>query len=500
MVKNAFANLCRGGAVAFVALLLPPFLTRILSKDAYGTWLLILQLSTFVSFFDFGIQTAVGRYIAHCNELGDTNQRDSIVSTSLAILTASGAVATGGLFLLSWQLPSLFHNMPAELHQDARLALLYVGGSLAFTLPFTVLGGIFIGLQRYDILAWIIGSSKIIGAIFVVLIANYTKSIVSMAIVLAISNISTYLWMFLVYRRSPASVNFSLKLVTRESAKEIIDYCFGLFIWSIGMLLITGLDTTIVGYFDYKSVSYYAVASSVVVFIAGVQGSAFSALMPVAAKGANKDPKILGELLISSTRISVLTSMILGLTLFTFGEDILTRWINVEYAINSIFVLKLLVIANVIRSSLIPYSVILIGTGEQRLVTKSPLIEGVINLVVSVIATYILGMYGAALGTIVGSLALWLMCIFDNMPRTQKIYFNKNKFMKKALLKPILSILIPTSITYFISSIFSMNSNLVTLFLWSMSCMLIFMTSIFLIGINKVERIKIFIAAKNLCR
>jgi O-antigen/teichoic acid export membrane protein len=90
MVKNAFANLCRGGAAALVALLLPPFLTRILSKDAYGTWLLILQLSTYVSLLDFGIQTAVGRFVAHHNELGEFQERDGIVSTALAILIGSG--------------------------------------------------------------------------------------------------------------------------------------------------------------------------------------------------------------------------------------------------------------------------------------------------------------------------------------------------------------------------------------------------------------------------
>jgi O-antigen/teichoic acid export membrane protein len=58
LVKNAFANVCRGGAAALVMLLMPPFLTRILSKDAYGAWLLILQLATYVSLLDFGIQIA----------------------------------------------------------------------------------------------------------------------------------------------------------------------------------------------------------------------------------------------------------------------------------------------------------------------------------------------------------------------------------------------------------------------------------------------------------
>jgi O-antigen/teichoic acid export membrane protein len=498
LVKNAFANLCRGGAAALVTLLLPPFLTRILSKDVYGTWLLILQLSTYVSFLDFGVQTAVGRYVAHCNELGDTKQRDSIVSTALAILTALGLLAMVGIAILSWQLPHVFKDMPVELQQDSQLALLFVGSSLAIALPLNTFGGIFIGLQRYDIPAWIIGSSKIIGAVFVVLVAKSTNSIVWMAIVLAITNIATYLWMFLAYKILSVSVNISHKFVTTGSTKELLDYCSALFIWSIGMLLISGLDTTIVGYFDYKSVGYYSVASSIVIFVGGIQSSAFSSLMPAAAASANKDPKILGKLLISTTRISVLTSTTFGLTLFIFGREILTRWIGIDYANNSILILQFLVVANVIRSSLIPYSMLLIGTGEQRLVKKSPLIEGGVNLLVSIIATYLVGAYGVAIGTIVGSITLWLMCIFDNMPRTSKIHFDRKKFINQALLRPIASIAIPTIIVYTVSNAFSMNSNLIILSIWLIASLIIFIASIFLVGMSRTERMQIFLVAKKI--
>ena len=90
IAKNAFANICRIGVGALVSLSVPPFLIGILSKEAYGTWLLILQLSAYVSFLEFGIQTAVGRYVAHHNELGEFRERDRIVSTALAILTGLG--------------------------------------------------------------------------------------------------------------------------------------------------------------------------------------------------------------------------------------------------------------------------------------------------------------------------------------------------------------------------------------------------------------------------
>ena len=87
LVKNAIANVIRGGATALVAIALPPFLTRLMSPSAFGAWVLILQLSAFVGYLDFGIQTAVGRFVAHANERGDTEHRDRIVNTSLAVLS-----------------------------------------------------------------------------------------------------------------------------------------------------------------------------------------------------------------------------------------------------------------------------------------------------------------------------------------------------------------------------------------------------------------------------
>src|SRR5882757_7755369 len=90
LLKNATANVARGSAAAMVAVILPPFLVRLMSPDSYSAWSLILQLSAYVGYLDFGIQTAVGRFVAHANEKGDPERRDVIVSTSFAALTAAG--------------------------------------------------------------------------------------------------------------------------------------------------------------------------------------------------------------------------------------------------------------------------------------------------------------------------------------------------------------------------------------------------------------------------
>src|ERR1700687_4042703 len=112
LIKNAAANIIRGGAAAFVALALPPFLTRLMPADSYGAWSLVLQISAYVGYLDFGIQTAVGRFVAHANERNDPDQRDRIVCTSLAVLSISGLLAWVGTLLLAVFLPDLFKQLP----------------------------------------------------------------------------------------------------------------------------------------------------------------------------------------------------------------------------------------------------------------------------------------------------------------------------------------------------------------------------------------------------
>jgi O-antigen/teichoic acid export membrane protein len=439
MFKNAFANLCRGGAAALVAILLPPFLTRILSKDAYGTWLLILQLSTYVSLLDFGIQTAVGRFVAHHNELGEFQERDSIVSTALAILIGSGLLAIGGVSILAWQLPSLFKNMPAELHQDAQLALLCVGVSLAVALPFSVFGGIFVGLQRYDVPGWIIGSSKLLGGIFVVLIANASHSIVMMAVVMGIVNIGAGIWQFLAYRKLASNIRLSASLVSRSGGKEISSYCFSLSIWTLAMLLVSGLDTVIIGYFDYGAVTPYVLANSIVAIVAGIQSSVFSVLMPKAATlGSKGDSLALGRMLIDSTRYNMLILLAISTPLMMFGELIISVWVGEQYRESTVLFLKVLLVANLIRLSAYPYAIILIGTGQQQKVIITPMMEGLSNFIASVSLASAFGGVGVAFGTVIGGSVGVLSNIFYNMRNTREIENDLGSYLTTGLLKPIL--------------------------------------------------------------
>ena len=85
-----------------------------------------------------------------------------------------------------------------------------------------------------------------------------------------------------------------------------------------------------------------------------------------------------------------------GLPLIIFAGPIIRVWIGAQFQQEGGVLLAILVIANVVRLAGVPYVTILVGTGQQRLVIVSPVLEGVSNLVASIF----LGMRYGALGSL----------------------------------------------------------------------------------------------------
>jgi O-antigen/teichoic acid export membrane protein len=437
LVKNAAANVVRGSASAVVAVVTPLFLVRLMSVDSYGVWSLVLQLSAYVGYLDFGIQTAVGRFVAHSNEKSDEAQRDGIVSTSFAALTVIGAVVLLASFGVAFLFPHVFRHMPSALVGDAGVAFVLVASSLAIGLPASVFNGIFIGLQRYEVPAAIIGGSRIFSALLIILVVRSGGDLARMGLAVAAVNLASYALQYLLYKKMAPTVHFSARLVSWRAGRELFDYCFSLTVWSFAMLLVNGLDLSLVGYFQFEKLAYYAVAATAVTFLAGLQNAVFGVLIPsTAVLQARGDSKELGRVMVTATRYGVFLLLLTGLPLILTAKSILTLWVGPAYAISGERILQILVAANLIRLSAAPYVMTLIGTGQQRLVIVTPLMEGFSNLFASAVGGYLLGALGIAIGTFFGSLVGAGGILFYNMRRTVALEFRLTDYMRDGLFRP----------------------------------------------------------------
>jgi O-antigen/teichoic acid export membrane protein len=441
LLKNAAVNVARGSAAAVVAIVLPPFLVRLMTPDAYGTWSLVLQISAYVAYLDFGIQTAIGRFVAHANEKGDAQRRDQILSTSMAVLSIAGALAVAGSIGVAIMFPYIFRQIPSTLLGQARIALVIVASSLAIGLPASTFNGIFIGLQKNEVPASIIAGSRLISAVGLIYVVRHGGGLLPMGVMTAAVNIASYLVQYLMYRRVARGTKVSRKLISRVAARELFDYCFSLTIWSFATLLITGLDLTLVGFFDFRSLGYYSVAATLITFILGLQNAIFATMIPAAAVlDARGDTSELGSILIQTTRYGMFLLLASGVPLLVATRSILSMWVGADYAEHAGVILRVLVIANVIRLSAIPYAMLLIGTGQQRLVTVSPMVEALSNLLISLIAGAALGAIGVALGTLVGAVVGIFFNFIYNMPRSVRIAANRLSYLKDGYLRPLICV------------------------------------------------------------
>ena len=332
LLKNAIANLGRGGLTGLVALVLPPVLVRHMTPAAYAVWVLILQACAYVGYFDFGLQTAVGRYIAFAAEKQDIAQRDSVFSTAFAGLAVCALLSIVLLLAAAAIAPWIFPAIPANLITQMRWALLIVGTATAVGLPASAWNGVFIGLQRNELPAMTVGGARLMSAIALLLVVLAGGSVLTMAIVMALSLLVSYAAQYLLLRRLVPDIRFRADLAQRSTAAELSRYCSGLVVMSFSMLLVTGLDLVLVARFDFAAVTPYSVAAGLITFVGGAVYAVINVIMPHAAGlHAKGDAAGLGRLVINSTRLSVLLLVFICMPAVIYAGPILKLWIGQRY-------------------------------------------------------------------------------------------------------------------------------------------------------------------------
>ena len=185
VLQGSASNLVRVLLSMLVSLVLPPFLVHRMAPTEYSAWVLILQLSAYVNVLDFGLQTAIGKYVAEYDASGDREASHHLVSTSFTILTVSrSALVCAAIGVMVWSVPQLFHQMPATLVPQVRISLLAIGLSTAATLPFGVFLSTFTGLQQYVFPTGVATISRVgSAAALIVLLLMCTTALVQLALV-----------------------------------------------------------------------------------------------------------------------------------------------------------------------------------------------------------------------------------------------------------------------------------------------------------------------------
>lgn len=437
VAKNAVANLAKMSASWLVVLFLPPLLVRVLDKPTYATWVLVLQIGTYVGIFDGGIQSAIGRFVARADGLQDDRYMRQTLSSAGLIMLIAGIATALLTALVSWQLDHLFHGIPSSIGPDARKALFIVGMSLALSLPFSTLAGVFLGLQMNQVNALAGSLGKIAGAAGAAWAAYHRQGLYAMALWIGLGNLLQALIYLLAWKRFSASGFLRRAHITRSALREFINFCYAMFATQLGGILITGMDMPVVAAFDFHSAAYYAVAATASTML-NAQGAIVTTLIPVASgMSASSSPHRLGQVVLKTTRYATAILCILTFPLLFGMYPFLRLWVGLDYARHALPLAVILVVAQFIRITLMPYAAVGFGTGQQQQMLISPLGEGIVNLICSVIGIHFFGAIGVAVGTLIGACVGILLHFTVSMPRTDSMEFPRLRLALTGIMKPI---------------------------------------------------------------
>jgi O-antigen/teichoic acid export membrane protein len=402
---NGFWTVAMTSSTGLIAVILPPFLARILTHDEYGAWALSLQVASYVLVLGFGLQGAVGRFVALAHGPRARAARDGVVVAAFHMTCAAAVAGIVLAALAAVALPHFLTEMPVELMGHFRIALLLccVAAALALTgMPFI---GAFLGEQRAHVPAMLILLGRAVQSTLMVLVALRYRSLEALALAYCVGQAAITLGQALAWRGGEAAGSL-WRPADRAHYRDLARFCAPFVLWNSLAALSFGSDLLIVSKLDFAATPYYAVSLTVATSFVAFLAAGYNSLLPAAARHVGAaDRRALLEMLMRGGRVGVGISLAIGVPLMLAAVGPLTLWVGSSYAQAAAPYVALLILAQIVRLSMSMYGSVTIAAGLHRAVLLAPVLDASVGLLVGIGLGSYMGATGVALGMIAGAAA-----------------------------------------------------------------------------------------------
>ena len=307
-----------------------PLLLSALSRQEFGTWVVMSQSVSLFALSDLGAGAAIGRFVARYRGLGDRRGRSEVLSTVLALLTAAGLLVAALTWVLAYRVPGWVGVGPAD-RADAVTVFLIVGFGIAAQMPLRISLGVLVGHQMYGphdvgriaeavlILVGIVGLSMTENLTLMSLaIATVASAVIAQCILLAVAWHLTRPWDL-----SPERVTRPMAVGLLEMGGSALVLTASAMLYSQGTVLISGHLMGVVG------AAVFGVALTVVGNLYPLITAMAIPLATLSSEWhARNDRERLRRTGLAVMRLTFATSVCIAGGLVLFGEATLRWWLQ----------------------------------------------------------------------------------------------------------------------------------------------------------------------------
>ncbi len=433
-LKNVGSNWFGVVLTVLVGFFLSPLILHKLGDDAFGLWILIFSITGYYGIFDFGIRTSIVKYVAEFEAIGDRNRLNRIINVSITIYTCVALAILVVMSISSLYVQVLFHISPAYLH-TARLLFIMVGSTIAIGFPLSVFAGILEGLQKFYFINLVQAFATVGRALLIVIALSYGKGL----LVIAFITVVIPLFSYVIYARKVVQtipLQFGARFIDRATIRQVFHYSFFSFVSMLAWRLRFQADAVIIGVMISSSaITYFSIASKLVNYPSLLIVGLSQIFTPMSSQfNATGDRHRLRKLLVMGNRACALTMIPISAMLLILGKSVIDVWVGPRYE-TSYLILVILVIPGLLFDVQTSSRQILYGMGRHKALAVVNIVEGLANVIMSVVLVHYWGIVGDALGT---AIPLAITCTFFLPPYLCRLLeIPLWEFLREAYLLPL---------------------------------------------------------------
>jgi O-antigen/teichoic acid export membrane protein len=437
--RSTASNIIGQAVILGVGFLLAPFVLRKVGVSDYGLWILVSSLTGYASVLEFGISSAVIKYVAEYRTKGERAEMHALVSTALSLYTVLGMLAMLFSVAVALLLPQLINVAPGDQDKAVKLVLL-AGIGLGISIPATIIVGVLRGLQRFDLLnlLYIINTLLNAGATIAILLLGWgIVGVAAAAIPVTVLTQLPGLWLV---RRADPEMRIGWRGARRDLVRTVTSFSFKLFIGQVSRQLQSRTDELVIaGALPVAFVTPYSFGRRLGEIPNQFANQFVRTLMPLASGlHAESDWKRLRRMYLASSRLALAISVPVAGILTVLAPTFLTLWIGPAYAAYWPIVL-VIAASSVVGISQYPAGAILQGMARHNILAVTALLNGLINLALSLILVRHLGLIGVALGTLAPTVLESLVI----MPFSMRLLRVRGSDLAREAFMPALAPLLP---------------------------------------------------------
>ena len=482
-VTSSWAVLVVNTIISFV---LAPIVVSHLGSVYYGIWSLLMQFTGYLWLFDFGVRESVIKYVAEYHASGQYKKLEATVRTAISVYAGVTLLALGAVALMVAALPYVF-NIPSEAVETARIAAFVTGANVAQSFLTNVFVGMLMGLQRIYLVSQVGILFSLVRAAGTYLLLVNGFGVVGLAILHLAMSVLNAVLVFSLCRIHLPDVSLRPVRPVREEVLKLFNYGKYVLLANIGDKIVFTSDAVVIGIFlPIAALTPYAIAGTLIQNMRSVVMAMASIFNPLTSHlRAGGNDAALQHVLRSGAKGAMTVGLPLCIGFILLGERFVLLWMGPEHASMASKVMTALAAGYIVGLPYYTISGILYGLGAHRVVAVLRIVEGAMNLVLSVTLVNIIGLVGVAIGTAVPHMIIVGWVLPRALPKAFPV--NLREYYLAVYGRPLLAA-IPFALVCWMIRTVVQPPDLPSFFLWGLTGAVSYLVPAWMISLSSDER------------